>query len=129
MSSLDDPHFAEVYTICKDITENFFDADPLLENDMESMMKGFMMLKALTIKISLNVAQYDSKTGTKANGFRSLSRVVRTLARHCLEVYETIKHQVSTLGYVSSEAREDILTWSAVLKRMINIVELALPWR
>ena len=51
MSSLDDPHFTEVYTICKDITENFCDDDPLLESDMESMMTGFMMLEALTIKI------------------------------------------------------------------------------
>ena len=126
MSSLDDPHFTEVYTICKAITENFCDDNPLLESDMESMMTGFMMLEALTIKISMNVAQYDSKTGTKANGFRSLLRIVRTMARHCIEVFETIKHQVSTLGYVSSGAREDFLTWSAVLKRMINILELAL---
>ena len=30
---------------------------------------------------------------------------------------------------VSSEARKDVLTWSAVLKRMIDIVELALEMK
>ena len=125
MSRLADPHFAEVYTICKDITENFCDDDPLLESDVESMVTGFKMLETLTNKISTNIAQYDSKTGTKANGFRSLIRVVSTMVRHCIEVYETIKHQVSTLGYVGSEVREDLLTWSAVLERIIDILELA----
>ena len=59
MSSLDDPHFAEVYAICKDLTENFCDDDPLLESDVESMVTWLMMLEVLTIKISMNVAQYD----------------------------------------------------------------------
>ena len=125
MSRLADPHFEEIYTICNDITENSCEDDPLLESDVESMVSKFKMLQVLTNKISVEISQYDSKTGTKANGYRSLIRVVGTLVRHCIELYETIKHQISTLGYVGSDVREDLLTWSSVVERLINILELA----
>ena len=125
MSRLADPHFEEIYAICNDITENSCEDDPLLESDVESMVSKFQMLQVLTNKISVEISQYDSKTGTKANGYRSLIRVVGTLVRHCIELYETIKHQISTLGYVGSDVREDLLTWSSVVERLINILELA----
>ena len=75
MSRLADPHFEEIYTICNDITENSCEDDPLLESDVESMVSKFKMLQVLTNKISVEISQYDSKTGTKANGYRSLIRV------------------------------------------------------
>ena len=125
MSSQDDTCFVEVYTICKDIIGNSCNGDPLLQSAVETMVTRFKMLLIMTDKINKNVAHYDSKTGVKANGFRSLVKIVGILAGHCVKVYKTIKHQVTTLGNVSSEVGEDLHTWSTVLEKIIEIMELA----
>jgi len=125
MSLLVDPKFAEVYNICKDVIDNSCDDDPLLESAVETMVTTFKTLEKLTNIIGKNVADYDSKTGTKANGYRSLITVVRALVIHCVEMFETIKQDLSTFGCVSSKVRGDLHTLSSVLERLIEIVELA----
>merc|ERR1712117_978121 len=88
------------------------------------MVNYFRELQKLVGQLKEGIANYDSKTGTKANGYRSLIRVVGTLVRHCVEILETVKHQQSTLGYVANEVRDDVTTWLAVLERMIDILKL-----
>jgi len=125
MSRLADPHYDDIYSLSKDIKEHCLEGDDLdLESSLEPMLSHFRELQKLTGKLKINIDKYDSKTGTKANGYRSMIRVVATLVRHCSEILETVKHQQSTLGYVAKEVREDVETWISVLKGMIDILEL-----
>ena len=126
MSRLADPVFDEVYSLYKDINENCIEDDPKLQADLEPLMKNFQALQKITISLKINIDSYDSKTGTKANGYRSLIRVVGTVVRHCVDLLETVKHQLSTLGYASAEVREDLATWILVIERLIEILHVAL---
>ena len=126
MSRLADPAFDDIYCLSKDIKENCLeDLDEVLETELEPLVNHVRALQKLISKIKINIESYDSKTGTKANGYRSLTRVVGTLVLHCSEILETVKHQQSTLGYVASEVKDDIKTWILVLERMIDVLELA----
>ena len=125
MSRLADPHFEEIFTLYKDIKTNFLDdRDEIDKVDLEPMLSHFRTLQSLIETLKENIETYDSKTGTKANGYRSIIRVVATLVRHCSEVLETYRHQLSTLGYASNELKEDVSTWISVLERMIDILNL-----
>ena len=131
MSRLSDPHFDDIYSMSKDIKENRQDESitwanswSSLEADLDKMLDNFRVIQNFTITIKTNIESFDSRTGTKANGYRSIIRVVATLVRHCVDVLETVKHQQSTLGYVTSEVQEDIGTWLEVTGRMIEILEL-----
>ena len=125
MSRLADPHFEEIFTLYKDIKTNFLDnRDEIDRVDLEPMLGHFRTLQSLINTLKVDIESYDSKTGTKANGYRSIIRVVATLVRHCSEVLETYRHQLSTLGYASNELKEDVGTWISVLERMIDILEL-----
>ena len=125
MSRLADPHFEEIFTLYKDIKTNFLDdRDEIDKVDLEPMLSHFRTLQSLIETLKENIETYDSKTGTKANGYRSIIRVVATLVRHCSEVLETYGHQLSTLGYASNELKEDVSTWISVLERMIDILNL-----
>ena len=125
MSRLADPVFEEIYILSKDINENCRQNDPKLKTDLEPLIENFQALQKLTDSLKIDVERYDSKTGTKANGYRSLIRVVGTLVRHCVEVLETVKHQLSTLGYASAEVRDDVSTWVSVIQRLIDILQVA----
>ena len=125
MSRLADPVFEEVYSLHKDINENCLENDIKLQTELEPLVRNFQALQKITISLKINIESYDSKTGTKANGYRSLIRVVGTVVRHCVDLLETIKHQLSTLGYASTEASEDLATWVSVVERLIEILQVA----
>ena len=126
MSRLADPAFEDIYCLSKDIKESCLElVDQSLETDLEPLVNHVRVLQKLVGKIKINIECYDSKTGTKANGYRSLTRVVGTLVLHCSEILETVKHQQSTLGYVAAEVKDDVGTWISVLERMIDVLELA----
>ena len=125
MSRLADPVFEEIYSLYRDINQNCIQNGSKIQTDLEPLVENFRTLQKLTNSLKKNVETYDSKTGTKANGYRSLIRVVGTLVRHCVEVLETVKHQLSTLGYVSEEARGDVAIWISVIERLIEILKVA----
>lgn len=117
--------FEEIYSLYRDINQNCIQNGSKIQTDLEPLVENFRTLQKLTNSLKKNVETYDSKTGTKANGYRSLIRVVGTLVRHCVEVLETVKHQLSTLGYVSEEARGDVAIWISVIERLIEILKVA----
>ena len=125
MSRLADPVFEEVYTLHQDIADNCLENEIKLGTDLETLVTNFQALQKITVSLKIDVESYDSKTGTKANGYRSLIRVVGTVVRHCVDLLETVKHQLSTLGYASSEVREDLITWVSVIERLIEILQVA----
>jgi len=125
MSLLADPNFVEVFTICKDVIGSSCANDHLLESVVETMVSRFKTLETLTNNINKNIACYDSKTGTKANGFRSLITVVGALVIHCVEMFKTIRHDLSIFGRLSRKVRGDLKTLSTVLERIIEVLELA----
>ena len=125
MSRLADPHFDDIYTLSKDIKENCLDeSNEPLDADLESMVANFRVMQKYVADLKIGIEAYDSKTGTKANGYRSIIRVVATLVRHSTDILETVKHQQSTLGYVAPEVLEDIKTWLNVTERLIDILGL-----
>ena len=102
MSRLADPHFDDIYTLSKDIKENCLDgSNEPLDADLESMVANFRVMQKYVADLKIGIEAYDSKTGTKANGYRSIIRVVATLVRHSADILETVNHQQSTLGYVA----------------------------
>ena len=125
MSRLADPVFEEVYSLHKDIHESCIGIDSKLQADLEPLVKNFQALQKITVSLKIDIDSYDSKTGTKANGYRSLIRVVGTVVRHCVDLLETVKHQLSTLNYASTEVREDLDTWVPVIERLIEILQVA----
>ena len=125
MSRLADPHFDDIYTLSRDIKENCLDeSNEPLDADLESMVANFRVMQKYVADLKIGIEAYDSKTGTKANGYRSIIRVVATLVRHSADILETVKHQQSTLGYVAPEVLEDIRTWLEVTERLIDILSL-----
>ena len=125
MSRLADPVFDELYSLHKDINENCIENDIKLQTELEPLVRNFQALQNITISLKIDIESYDSKTGTKANGYRSLIRVVGTVVRHCVDLLETVKHQLSTLGYASAEVRQDLATWVSVIERLTEILQVA----
>ena len=75
MSRLVDPHFEEIYTLSKDLKGNCLDENnEQLNLDLDSMVRNFRMMQKYVGDLKLGIETYDSKTGTKANGFRSIIR-------------------------------------------------------
>ena len=76
MSRLADPHYDDIYSLSKDIKEHCLEGDDLdLESSLEPMLSHFRELQKLTGKLKIDIDKYDSKTGTKANGYRSMIRL------------------------------------------------------
>merc|ERR1711874_882724 len=125
MSRLADPVFEEIYSLYRDINQNCIQNGSKIQTYLEPLVENFRTLQKLTNSLKKNVDSYDSKTGTKASGYRSLIRVVGTVVRHCVDLLETVKHQLSTLNYASTEVREDLDTWVSVIERLIEILQVA----
>jgi len=124
MSRLADPQYDDLYSLSSVVVTAGEDDTPLT-GDLETLVTRFKVMQETTNKISCNVHKYDSKTGAKANGFRSLLRVTATLVRHSVDLLETMRHQQGTLGYVSAEVKQDLNTWMKVAERMNDLMMIA----
>ena len=126
MPTIAEPNLEAIYESCNEILNSRrCVGNSEVEEALHDMVATLIRLEVSTRIIREKGSQFDSRTGVKANGFRSLTRVVGSAVRHCTELCETIKDQISRLGYVGCDVLEDIRTWVTVLERLLDVLDVA----